>query len=693
MAELQKTGTFNYQINQLVDENSYIVLHPETNADVVIESATRIFMKPEERQALANIPGLIAERLVFKGNYSTAAEYKINDVVAYNDQLYICIENTTGDFTASKWFKVNQVADRALSADKALDADKLNNKEEKDLEVAYADEAGLAANASKLNNKEEKDLVVAEAGVATSYRIDENTTANIKDKLDALEDAIEGVQGGGSFTATDLTIKVEGKDDVVFNGKEAKTVEIKQVYKTTEITDLTENGKIKASWLPDSIVGQLEYQGSWTAAVDGYTAAKGHYFIAGSEVAVNPDGTAAAAAYDTGDWAVYNGTSWDKIDNTDAVTMVNGQIGNVETYKGSYVPQAKYFKGDIVEKDGKLYIASDNTEAAEFDANVWKLFGRSYTGDSVVVVEGDNISHAKTNPATTDAAEAISVTQNGEIVVPVVTANEYGHVTGIENKKYQLNVAGVDTVRPVKVNGTEILAADNKEALDLVDGNEWIKITNENGVKVAHKELETAIGDLSVSVNGNLKFGSKFKVPSLVVDKAGHITGAELKEFTIDNAAIAHQHFEVANVDGVQTIGAYSAATATPEWLAEASNVLKFYKGTESDTLKLNGKFAATELYQGANKVVDASAKIYAGNGYNAATGKFDRALEGSFDVANNRFAMAETGVASGTYSAVYVNKQGLVTAGGQMVEFGKDVNADPSAELAIGGLFFRKLA
>jgi hypothetical protein len=691
MAELIKTGTFNYQINQLVDENSYIVLHPETNADVVIESATRIFMKPEEREALANIPGLIAERLIFRGNYSTATEYKINDVVAYNDQLYICIENTTGDFVASKWFKVNQVADRALSADKALDADKLGGKVEAELEVAYAAEADQAANAAKLNNKEEKDLVVAEAGIATSYRIDENTTASIKDKLEALEDAIEGVQGGGSFTATDLTIKVEGKDDVVFNGKEAKTVEIKQNYGYADIAGLMKDGKIDASLLPDSIVGQLEYMGTWSAAIDGYVPAKGQYYIAAADVNVNPDGS--EGSYNTGDWAVYNGTAWDKIDNTDAVTLVNGQKGAVEIYKGAYVADVQYYKGDIVKNDNKLYIAKANNKDAAFTADNWELFGRSYEGDNVVVVEGDKISHAKTNPTTTEAAEAISVTQSGEIVVPVVTANEYGHVTGIENKKYQLDVAGVDTVRPVKVNGTEILAANNKEALDLVDGNEWIKITNNNGVKVAHKELETAIGDLSVSVSDNLKFGSKFKVPSLVVDKAGHITSAELKEFTIDTTAVAHQHFEVVNVDGVQTIGAYSAATATPEWLAEATNVLKFYKGTEADTLKLNGKFAAIELYQGANKVVDASAKIYAGNGYNAETGKFDRALEGSFDAANNRFAMAETGVASGTYSAVYVNKQGLVTAGGQMVEVGTTKDADPSASLAVGGLFFRKLA
>lgn len=692
MAELTKTGTYNYQINQLVDENSYIVLHPETNADVVAETATRVFITPEQKAQLQALPGLVEERLIYKGAYSTSVEYKANDVVVYNDQFYICLATTTGDFNKDSWIKINQVADRALSADKALDADKLGGKEEAQLEVAYADEAG---NAAKLGNKEEKDLVVAEAGIATSYRVDENNIKNIDEKFDEMEESIRGIIGGGTVTSKALTINVEGKDSVSFDGSVAQTVDIKQNYSVTDIAGLIKDGKIDAALLPDSILGQLEYMGTWSAAIDGYVPAKGEYYIASADVNVNPDGS--EGSYNTGDWAVYNGTAWDKIDNTDAVTLVNGQKGAVETYKGDYVADTQYYKGDIVKNDSKLYIAKTNNKDAEFTAANWELFGRNYEGDGVVVVEGDTISHAKTSPATTDAAEAISVTQNGEIVVPVVTANEYGHVTGIENKKYQLNVAGVDTVRPVKVNGTEILAADNKDALDLVDGNEWIKITNDNGVKVAHKELETEIGDISVLVNGNLKFGSKFKVPSLVVDNAGHITSAELKEFTIDDAAIAHKYFEVTNVDGVQTIGAYSAATADEAWLADANNSLKFYEGLNSDnkadTLKLNGKFAAIELYQGANKVIDQSAKIYAGNGYNAETGKFDRALEGSFDAANNRFAMAETGVASGTYSAVYVNRQGLVTAGGQMVEVGTTKDADPSASLAVGGLFFRKLA
>ena len=30
-----------------------------------------------------------------------------------------------------------------------------------------------------------------------------------------------------------------------------------------------------------------------------------------------------------GDWAVYNGSSWDKVDNTDAVASVNEKTGNV----------------------------------------------------------------------------------------------------------------------------------------------------------------------------------------------------------------------------------------------------------------------------------------------------------------------------------------------------------------------------
>ena len=48
--------------------------------------------------------------------------------------------------------------------------------------------------------------------------------------------------------------------------------------------------------------------------------------------------------------------------------------------------------------------------------------------------------------------------------------------------------------------------------------------------------------------------------------------------------------------------------------------------------------------------------------------------------------------ITKGTYSAVAVNTQGIVTGGYNSIEVGTTVNADPSSSLVVGGLFFRLL-
>lgn len=54
---------------------------------------------------------------------------------------------------------------------------------------------------------------------------------------------------------------------------------------------------------------------------------KGYYYI------VSVDGTinfgAGNISFKVGDWIIYNGTIWDKVDNTDAVSDVNGSIGSI----------------------------------------------------------------------------------------------------------------------------------------------------------------------------------------------------------------------------------------------------------------------------------------------------------------------------------------------------------------------------
>ena len=78
-------------------------------------------------------------------------------------------------------------------------------------------------------------------------------------------------------------------------------------------------------------VGALSYQGTWNASANTPTLAsgvgtKGYYYVVSVAGTTNLDGI---TDWQIGDWAVFNGTAWQKVDNTDAVTSVNGQTGTV----------------------------------------------------------------------------------------------------------------------------------------------------------------------------------------------------------------------------------------------------------------------------------------------------------------------------------------------------------------------------
>jgi hypothetical protein len=97
------------------------------------------------------------------------------------------------------------------------------------------------------------------------------------------------------------------------------------------VATLDGSGKVPVSELPAAVLGALSYQGTWNASTNTPTLAsgvgtKGYYYVVSVAGSTNLDGI---TDWVVGDWAVYNGTAWQKVDNTDQVTSVNGQTGTV----------------------------------------------------------------------------------------------------------------------------------------------------------------------------------------------------------------------------------------------------------------------------------------------------------------------------------------------------------------------------
>lgn len=97
-------------------------------------------------------------------------------------------------------------------------------------------------------------------------------------------------------------------------------------------TPLDASAKIATTYLPAAILGALKYQGTWAASVGAYPAspAQGNYWV------ISTAGTLGTTAYKVGDWLTYNGSSWDKIDNSQTVSSVFGRTGAVVATTGDY---------------------------------------------------------------------------------------------------------------------------------------------------------------------------------------------------------------------------------------------------------------------------------------------------------------------------------------------------------------------
>ena len=93
---------------------------------------------------------------------------------------------------------------------------------------------------------------------------------------------------------------------------------------------LDAGGKVPSSQLPAAVVGAMSYIGGWNANTNSpditETPAKGQFWIVSTDGATNLSGI---TDWKIGDWAVYDGAAWTKIDNTDKVASVNGYVGVV----------------------------------------------------------------------------------------------------------------------------------------------------------------------------------------------------------------------------------------------------------------------------------------------------------------------------------------------------------------------------
>ena len=200
------------------------------------------------------------------------------------------------------------------------------------------------------------------------------------------------------------------------------------------VATLDAGGTVPLSQIPASIQGGVSYQGAWNASTNSPTltssvGTKGYYYVVSTAGSTNLNGV---TDWNIGDWAIFNGSIWQKIDNTDAVTSVNGFTGTVvlnATDVGAI--------SGITSTDGSVTITSSGTSrdlsvataaaATNVICQVRNATGATVTKGTVVYISGatGQIPTISKALATSDATSA----QTLGMMTADLANNSNGYVT------------------------------------------------------------------------------------------------------------------------------------------------------------------------------------------------------------------------------------------------------------------------
>lgn len=107
----------------------------------------------------------------------------------------------------------------------------------------------------------------------------------------------------------------------------------------SQLLQLDSGGKVFSSNLPDSILGNVKFKSVWNANTNSPTMPSasstntGWYYIVSVAGSTLIDGI---SDWKIGDWIISDGTTWSKVDNTDAISSWNGRAGAVLPNSGDY---------------------------------------------------------------------------------------------------------------------------------------------------------------------------------------------------------------------------------------------------------------------------------------------------------------------------------------------------------------------
>jgi len=306
-----------------------------------------------------------------------------------------------------------------------------------------------------------------------------------------------------TIPSTDITglgsMSTQNSNNISVTGGSISGTTVSGYIPTTEkaaalgVATLDAGGTVPLSQIPASIQGGVSYQGTWNASTNTPTltngvGTKGYYYVVSVAGNTNLDGI---TSWNVGDWAIFNGTVWQKVDNTDAVTSVNGFTGTVVLTTT-----------DVAEGTNQYFTT------ARARTSVSAGTGISYdSGTGVITNSSPSLGGDVVGPASaTDNAIARFDTTTGKLLQnSVVTVGDTGAVSGVTTLTASTSV----TTPIVQASNSGGLALKNSAGTTQISmgggGGDNVSInvaTNINGANAQIDISPTGTGHVHIKPTG-----------------------------------------------------------------------------------------------------------------------------------------------------------------------------------------------
>jgi len=288
--------------------------------------------------------------------------------------------------------------------------------------------------------------------------------------------------------------------------------------------------------------GQLSYQGTWNAATNTPTLASGvgvqnHYYVVSVAGTTNLDGI---TDWEVNDWALFNGSVWQKIDQSDLVASVNGQTGvvvlNVGDISGAVPNTVNVLPGTGMTGGGAL--TGNVTITLANTAVVSATYGNSSTVGQFEVDAQGRIVAASNQAITIAVANCTGAVPNTVNVLASGLLTGGGALTG--NVTIDLTSVPVANVPGAVPNTVNVLAGGLLTGGGALTGNVTISLTsvpaanitglgtmasqNANAVTITGGDVTANITTSDLNLTSATAANATFATASLPLVPEGYIT-------------------------------------------------------------------------------------------------------------------------------------------------------------------------